>query len=146
MAGQVIEPHDRITYAEAQAITGWSHTYIAQLARAGTLTRAGGGPRQMFDTWLSSRECEQQALKSYRRRRSLPPYWVTMTTAATMLRLARPNAFMARKNGRLPAAQTDMGDWLVRYADVVALMESGAFRGRQQGPTSGDGASSTPTA
>ena len=139
MAGNVIEPHDSITYSEAQAITGWSHTYLAQLARAGTLTRAGGGPREMFDTWLSRRECEQLALKSYRRRRLLPPYWVTMTTAAMMLRLARSNAYMARKNGRLPAEQTEMGDWLVRYTDVVALMESGAFRGRQQGPTTGNG-------
>jgi hypothetical protein len=128
----VIVPHDRITYAEAQAITGWSHTYLAQKARAGIIRRVGGGSREMFDTWLSREQCESLALEAYRRRRPLPPYWVTMTTAAQMLRLARPNAYQARKSGRLPARQTAMGDWLVRYVDVVALMESKTFRGRQE--------------
>ena len=91
----------------------------------------------MFHTWLSREQCEALALKAYRRRRRIPPYRVTMTTAARMLRIARPTAHVARKSGRLPARQTEMGDWLVRYADVIALMESKTFRGRQENSAQG---------
>ena len=68
---------DRVTYAEAVAITGRSRRYLAQLAQQGRLSRTGGTPRTALATWLSRAECEELALQQYRRGRA-SDYWLTI--------------------------------------------------------------------
>ena len=112
-----IDPGDRVSYAEAVAITGRSARYLRQAAQRGLLTRMGGQPSDAFTTWLSRAECEELALQLYRRGHA-GDYWLTMTQAAAALGIARQNAHQARDTGRLPARRTAMGDWLVRRADL----------------------------
>lgn len=57
----VIDPGDRVTYAEAEAITGRSHRYLARQAQLGNLSREGGERTNPFTTWLSRAECEALA-------------------------------------------------------------------------------------
>lgn len=54
----MIPTEHRITYAEAQHITGRSHGYLIGLVRQGRLSRDGGQRGQSRDTWLSRSECE----------------------------------------------------------------------------------------
>lgn len=129
-AVSVIDPDDRITYAEAIEITGRSRRYLNQQAAAGALSRVGGTRSDVFKTWLSRRECEQLALNGYRRGHATD-YWLTMTEAAKMLGIARQNAHQARTVGRLPAQRTHNGDWLVRRDDVLALLIAGVFPGQR---------------
>lgn len=72
----MIADEDRVTYAEAQLITGRSRSYLAQQARAVRLRRDGGTAQEPFSTWLSRAECEELGLARYRRSMA-GGYWRT---------------------------------------------------------------------
>lgn len=59
----LIEPADRVSYAEALLITGRSGGYLRQQVERGVLTRVGGGRGESSATWLSRSECEALALR-----------------------------------------------------------------------------------
>jgi hypothetical protein len=108
---------DRVTYAEAQEITGRSHGYLAKRVRTGELRRIGGQPSDVYTTFLSRAQVEALALHEYRRGLQTE-YWMTMTEVAELTCIARANVHRARGAGRLIAQRTTMGDWLVRRTDA----------------------------
>jgi hypothetical protein len=62
--GAQIPVGDLVTYAEAVAITGRSHGYLAKLARQGQIARMGGQRSDVYATFLSRAECETLAYRS----------------------------------------------------------------------------------
>lgn len=65
--GPVIAAEDRITYAEAQEIVGYSKVHLWRLVRDGELNREGSGQKGDRNVRLSRTEVEALALRRYRR-------------------------------------------------------------------------------
>ena len=124
----LVDEGDRITYAEAIAITGRSHNYLSQLAAKGALTRQGGTRADPYRTWLSRTEVEALALSTYRRGRATD-YWRTVTQTAAMVGVSRQAVQQALEEGRLPAQRSRFGHWLIRRDDVLRLTMAGEFPG-----------------
>jgi len=94
-----IDLEDRVTYAQAEKISGMSRSYLVRHIRRGELRRISGGP---CNTWLWRVEMEELALRMHRWNRQTD-YWVTMTEAARILNLHRTSVYAARDRGRFPA-------------------------------------------
>jgi excisionase family DNA binding protein len=127
--GDLVDVSDRITYAEAIAITGRSHRYLSQLVAEGALTREGGNRGAgSYHTWLSRTEVEGLALSAYRRGRATD-YWRTVAQTAAMVGVTRQAVQQAVEKGRLPAQRSRIGHWLIRRDDVLRLSAGGEFPG-----------------
>lgn len=114
----MIAAADRVSYAEAQLITGRSRSYLNQRVAAGRLQRDGGTPRDVFNTWLSRTKCEELRLRRYRRPMT-GGHWLTRMQAAEMLGLSRGYLYRLP----LPHFQAAQGDQLLRRDDVEAVAE-----------------------
>lgn len=119
MGGGEIAEGDRVTFAEAQEITGRSHAFLSKRARLGVLSRMGGQRSDVYSTFLSRSECEALAVAAYRRGQA-SSYWMTLTQVSVLAKVSRANVHLDRKKGRLPARRTAMGDFLVTAQDAYA--------------------------
>jgi excisionase family DNA binding protein len=125
----LVDEGDRVTYAEAIAITGRSHRYLSQLAAQGALTREGGNRGSgAHHTWLSRTEVEGLALSAYRRGEATD-YWRTVSQTAAMVGVSRQAVQQAVEEGRLPAQRSGIGHWLIRRDDILRLSAAGEFPG-----------------
>lgn len=114
----MIAVEDRVTYAEAQQITGYSRSQLNWWAAAGQLRRDGGTRGDRFSTWLSRAECEELSLQRYRWNMA-GGYWLTRIQAAELLGLSRGYAYRLP----FPLFEAAQGDQLLRRADVEEFAE-----------------------
>lgn len=128
----MIAAADRVTYTQAEQITGRSHSYLNQRAAAGHLRRDGGTPSEPFTTWLSRAECEELALVLYRRTMA-GGYWLTRRQAAELLGLSRGYLYRLP----FPHFKTALGDHVLRRVDVEAFAEKRTAKARTSRRQSG---------